>query len=308
MILYKYTTYHNCLKILLQKSIRYTQPICFNDPFELYPIIEEYFNNEQFEEMLDVVTQEPFLEQNYQTVLRDHYDNLSDDIKSLIKYEVFYPIQKRIIEDELKKRNLPIKQLIKESLNAGTVDIHAMMNVEYLKIINSIMGILSLSKINNDILMWSHYADAHTGVVLKIDSDNSFFEKLGEVNYPEDNERPKIKLSNRDYSSKDSISLYKKVFYSKSIDWKYESEVRDMKPLLNAHNSTEKDKSGMPIFLFDFPPEIIKGVIFGLRVDLEMISDFIKQITPIYGMLEYDKINLDPHKYDFVINKIEVAV
>jgi hypothetical protein len=308
MILYKYTSLQNGLKILLEKRFRYTQPICFNDPFELYPIIEEYYTEEQLDEMLDIVTQEPFLEQNYQAYFKKLYNNLTDEQKSLITFDKYYPIQKGIIEKELEKINIPIRKLAKDYLNDPKFDINSMMNLEYLKNINSIVGILSLSSINNDILMWSHYTKAHTGVVLKINTNNSFFSTLSEVNYPEANVRPIIKLSKRDYSTQESIELYKKIFFSKSRDWHYEKEYRDMKPLLNGYNTNELDESGMPKILFEFPPEIIEGVIFGLRVNNEMIVDFYQQIINLYNNLKYEKVFLDPNKYEFAIHEIEIAV
>ena len=46
---------------------------------------------------------------------------------------------------------------------------------EYL--INNI-GIFSLSKVPDNILMWSHYADSHKGIVLEFDSNHAYFNKF----------------------------------------------------------------------------------------------------------------------------------
>ncbi|HED08713.1 MAG TPA: DUF2971 domain-containing protein [Ignavibacteria bacterium] len=256
MILYKYTTYENALKILLEQKFRYTQPYCFNDPFELYPIIEEYFNNEQFEEMLEFVTQSPWIDDVYNTTIREGYDKLNNLQKSIIPYEQFFAIQKNKIQCEIRKKKLPLKELIRE--NIKKVDIDELMNLEYHKLINSLIGILSLSSKNNNILMWGHYANSNVGVVIKINANKNYFEYLDKVHYS--NDRPKIKLSKMDYTTQESIDSYKKVFFNKSLDWSYEAEYRDIKPLIKGSNLGKEDNNGFPIILFDFPIEIVEGI------------------------------------------------
>ncbi len=89
MILYKYTTYDCALKILLEQKFRYTQPYSFNDPFELYPCVEEYFNNEQFEEILDLVIQPNSIEEQLNKTIHNAYDKLNEFQKAIIPYQDF---------------------------------------------------------------------------------------------------------------------------------------------------------------------------------------------------------------------------
>jgi hypothetical protein len=180
------------------------------------------------------------------------------------------------------------------------------MNFEYHKLINSTIGIFSLASTYNNVLMWSHYSDSHTGIVIKINANKNYFEYLDEVNYT--NERPKIKLSKRDYSSEESIETYKKIFFNKSLGWSYESEYRDFKLLINGYNSEKKDKNRFPIILFDFPKEIIEGIIFGVRVDEEQIINFISQVEVEYNNLKYEKAFLDTDKFELEIHQITKSV
>jgi hypothetical protein len=43
------------------------------------------------------------------------------------------------------------------------------------KIAGNLFAFLSLSKVANSLLMWSHYTNAHTGFVIAFDSSNDFF-------------------------------------------------------------------------------------------------------------------------------------
>lgn len=83
------------------------------------------------------------------------------------------------------------------------------------------------SKKHNNSLMWSHYAQSHTGVVLGIYippvgkiSNNAYVMSLC-VNYAEEIIKQPAFTINDDKSK----SIYYWI-YTKSIDWKYEDEVR----------------------------------------------------------------------------------
>ena len=173
------------------------------------------------------------------------------------------------------------------------------MNIEYHKLLNSLVGIFSLSKNENNILMWSHYTNSHTGVIIKINANKNYFEYLDKVDYTI--ERPKVKFSKRDYTPEESLEAYKKVFFNKYSGWSYESEHRDMKPLIKGHNSGEVDKNGFPIILFDFPIEIIEGIIFGVRVVNNKITEFIAQVENKYNSLTYEVATLNPDIFELDI-------
>lgn len=84
------------------------------------------------------------------------------------------------------------------------------------------MGILSLSKINNNITMWSHYSNNHNGLVFEFNEKKDFylFKNLIGVNY----------LKKEEYSlfsfSKPALEEFARLVTSKYKDWKYEEEVR----------------------------------------------------------------------------------
>ena len=124
------------------------------------------------------------------------------------------------------------------------------------------------SKENNNILMWSHYADHHKGVCLNFKAKhgyktesfrhateyrltvNSVQTPLYPIKY--EKEKPKtIKLN--DLNQAKNIELFMDFFLTKSPCWEYEKEYR----LLS--QDTENIKK--------FKKEEFEGIIFGLRVD-----------------------------------------
>ncbi|MCL4511367.1 MAG: DUF2971 domain-containing protein [Bacteroidetes bacterium] len=111
--------------------------------------------------------------------------------------------------------------------------------------------VLCLSAVGNSPVMFSHYADKHRGVCLKFNSSLiPFHQNLQYVNYPKT--YPTIPLLGvtdfkEDYNRK--VRLH---YYTKAESWKYEKEWRV---------AIRKDGDGK----HDFPPEMISGIIFGLK-------------------------------------------
>lgn len=120
-------------------------------------------------------------------------------------------------------------------------------------------GILSLSKVYDDILMWSHYASDHTGIVIKLDLEKApeFFYKPIEVKY-----KKSYKPINTfiDYENNPEDYIYK-MYATKSKDWEYEKEVR-----------IYKDQSGS----YPINPMAICKIYFGCKVDEKKKNEFIE--------------------------------
>ena len=112
--------------------------------------------------------------------------------------------------------------------------------------------------------MWAHYAESHSGFLLEFDSESSFFKQQLS---PEDKLR---KLRKVHYSSKRPSLTFQEAnrltdFLTKSREWSYEREWRMIRPLQEA---TVTIKAGHEaIHLFSFPPNAIRSITFGARVD-----------------------------------------
>lgn len=90
-------------------------------------------------------------------------------------------------------------------------------------------GILALSKTNENILLWSHYAENHTGVAIKLNiaEDPEFFVTPQNIVYTK-HYTPLNYLRDSEKSILDTLS-------TKSIDWDYEEEIRVYKSNVGAH-------------------------------------------------------------------------
>ena len=104
-----------------------------------------------------------------------------------------------------------------------------------------------MSQVDNDILMWSHYAEGHKGYCLKFNSNilrQHFFCK--KVIYR--NIYPKL----REFT--DEVSISNLLMSSKSNHWQYEKEYRF---IVSPDNEVRE---------FTFPAEALEGVIFGCNM------------------------------------------
>jgi hypothetical protein len=113
------------------------------------------------------------------------------------------------------------------------------------------LGIYSLTRAPDDILMWSHYAASHTGFCLQFNDDpnNPFIGRAQPVIYS--GEYPVVNPFTQDYT----VRMEKSVL-TKADHWSYEQEWR-----IIDHN----DGPGLKYF----PAMLLVGVIFGYRMSSE---------------------------------------
>ena len=299
MILYKYTDIKTAIVILKNKRFRYTQPIAFNDPFEVSPIAEKEIETPFVKESIDFIISSPaHMEYAYEKTVRDFYDNLNAFQKSLITFEKYKEIQIQRIKTEIQKQNHPLQEILLEKIKNYVPDFTKYFFNNLPKAIGSSTGVFCMSKYSDDILMWSHYASSHFGVVIEIDTRNEFFINLNKVNY--DIKRPSIDVNKDHLIESERIKYAQDIFFTKSKAWEYEKEYRDVKRLDYGENANSIDELGYPIVLFEFPISIIKGIIFGSKMCEEEKDEYIYSIKNLGYNIEFKEASLD--KLFFKIN------
>lgn len=191
-VLYKYTTAEVGLKILETQTIRFSNPKTFNDPYDCNM---------------------PIIFKNSKKLDNEFFINLNKKIQKYLNLD-----QETVVK------------LNNELQNLKNINISISPN-DYLSIIleplKEDMRILSLSKINNNLLMWGHYAKNHTGIVIEFNTNYKFFKHLIKIEYS--NQIPKLKnflINDLCLSNSTSIKELRMLFHTKSIDWKYEQEFR----------------------------------------------------------------------------------
>lgn len=126
------------------------------------------------------------------------------------------------------------------------------------------VGICSFSAQNDDILMWSHYASAHTGFALEFASTSAtpLFGSSQQVKYADTYEFL------RDLADNDAA--VERILLTKSAHWSYENEWRIV-------DHEERDGRVGP---HKFDPALLTGVIFGCLMPAEnrnILSEMVAQ-------------------------------
>ena len=86
------------------------------------------------------------------------------------------------------------------------------------------VGILSLSKTKNNLVLWSHYGNNHKGYVLEYDFDINCFEI--DLNHSQIIDCRDVKYSKNPLKMRIFESSYTEFLFNKSLGWKYEKEFR----------------------------------------------------------------------------------
>ena len=143
------------------------------------------------------------------------------------------------------------------------------------------MGIYCLSRIDNDILMWSHYADGHKGICLEFDATKEIklFKQAIEVSYSD--KYPIVNIM-----AMDNPKEYWKALLKKSNHWKYEQEWRILKP-------SEEGGPGK----HDFQAELLTGVILGALISPEDRKEIMEWVSNYPAKIDVYEAKLSKTKY-----------
>lgn len=256
-ILYKYRNFESefHLDILRKNELYFATVLELNDPFDM-SVSVNFDNTNQYQ----------------------------------VKRNIDEAIQNGIYDDFKISRNMMRKDFALRLQN------YEKFKQEYQESINSEIlnfGILSLSKICNNILMWSHYSLNHTGFCIGIDI-NKFKERFNnyfgiyEIKYKAEGEFPNPFMRSKDKIFTDEL------FQLKYEIWKYEQEVRVAYKL----NSLKKQK-------LVFEDSLINEVILGLNCNIKN-ENIIKEILKHKYRIKLYK--MQKKLFSFELEKIEVKL
>lgn len=291
---YKYVTAETALKILMTRTVKYSSPVTFNDPFDTQTRIgfdvEDLELSEMLGDKLYALThaaKEPVL---------DIAAPLSGSIKR-VWHKVKNSSQKMTMDD-FAEYNKPVIQSSNRIIEAEA----RRVNDGWAQTVKA-SRVFCVSEEPGNLLMWAHYAKDHQGAVIE-------FECLPELDTPlcvakkvQYVPRPPVLAIASDFidwmtgqgsKQPDHGSLLFDLFLSKSEHWAYEREWRVFIPPSNILNPiVPKDQDGKEI-LFDlipFNPREICSVYFGCKISADNMDKIKRCLT---GDLEHVK------KYDCV--------
>jgi Protein of unknown function (DUF2971) len=251
-VFYKYTTRRSGKAILGNRSLRWSSPRLFNDPFDIqFDLHLEFDHGQAKARILD-------------SLWHAHYGDDPPPAENLLgrlisQYRGRFPRMTRA-EFELE---------FGDAVEGGLLAIRRVLPETQLEYRNHLsdVKVLCLSEVNDNILMWSHYSEQHMGMVLEfkcIEKLDSVFGVAQPVDYCEKMPR----LFDEDFlvqmqSGQVNMNvrqIYDKSVLSKATDWAYEKEWR----LVLNRTRTEQDYEDI-----SFSREELSAVYLGCRTPQE---------------------------------------
>ena len=190
-------------------------------------------------------------------------------------------------------------------------------------------GLISLTETNDNLLMWSHYADQHRGMVIEFDAKHQFFsDKSGDTGY--DRRIHRVLYRKERFSGCDEVANFtslSELFFHKSDEWEYEKEHRlllslsksdvilvpksyeniDSFPLTpftdNFDRLTSYESIDCALYFYTIPYDAIKSITFGCNVKEDLINEAKIKIKSNVNLqhvfIKKAIINQQDYKLDF---------
>lgn len=236
--LYKYRGFSvRALRAITEAEIHYAKPNSFNDPLDCDPTIDLDIGRASLEKLLFKMRSRRYDREKAAELIYylRHMSTEYGDYQSDPEVDAYLS---RMLAREIKD------ELDDELGNAGVV---------------------SLSETWRSVLMWSHYADEHRGICIEYDTTEQAHPRLLPVNY----KAPRAvrttdlwawKMRNDSDAREQVMQTY---YYSKSAEWRYEREWRDVRECSGSISV----------------PYRMTAIHFGMRCDGSVITTVVKLLT-----------------------------
>jgi len=237
----------------------------------------------------------------YGTMKFSRYDEFNDpfdcqvsyDIKDSIDYARTRHDLLKIVGEKLKLS--PAERISKKSIILRNIE-KSILSGEYHHGLLKKIGICCFSQTPDNILMWSHYAHNHTGIVIEFTTDQDKSIELYDaerllVGYPViyKSDMPRVSIRN----GQDGFDAFQQVLLTKSDNWKYESEFRVLSVI-----------QGPGIHSFDH--KLISKVILGAKMDPDekvQINNQINIINQSKGLnIQVSEAKMSSDRYEISIS------
>lgn len=264
-MLYKFLN-PNRIDVLQNMKIRFAQPIHLNDPFESNVLVDAG-------NFIDIESKLEEIEKGFAVE--------SEEDQAIVQSEM------------TKMREYAAQQMTPQVVGRRVM--------EYM---NRAQGVLSLSRANDNLLMWAHYGDSHKGFVIGFDETHRWFRgpnEFGNHTQPQNviytSRRPTFKTGAADF--------HEKLQSHKSIDWAYEEEVR----VFRAFGSTKEqidNHDPLKLHLFDIPPACVKEIFIGANASSQLKAQIMQAVfTRRLDVAVYQAYN-DDERYEIKFKPVEL--
>jgi hypothetical protein len=287
-LLYKYMGFDGDqprTSFLENESFRFTQRSLLNDPFETLPII--YPPNQYAEEDWDVAREE---------AVRAGNSNISqEDLKRLY-------LDTLLQRYDEKRFPMLYPRRIPEFDNAFVRSSEGYDKAKSNKVYSEIMkeldkyGIFCLTETRESLVMLTHYAKDHKGLVVGFNREHSFFLQNSPYAVEYSNRIIPITINNglvRVNGRVNSVALH--LLFRKHTDWSYEKEWRLIKNLEDC-NRLENNKD---VYFLKIPNTSINNITLGANMPQNEIESICNKISTDnrWSHLTVYKAELSPKEY-----------
>lgn len=263
---FKYASFETAMRVIESRSLRWSSPTKFNDPFDNQVGFVLDSNPDEFAKLLTA-----FIE-------RIVFSDIAPTLTPVTKFARLN-LALRSIRDRL-----PREGILRE-LHEGSIECAMRLDESILKMNRAIREyfghsqVLCLSELHDNVVMWSHYADEHRGVVFKLrcieEIDNALLgaRKVAYTNdfpnFPSDDEYAKHLTGEARF---DFPSMCMNLAFTKHTDWAYEREWR----VVSFMSMEEDPGEGYAIYRED--PRVFEAVYLGCRMEDKEVTSIVERI------------------------------
>jgi hypothetical protein len=268
---YKYVTKDVTKLIIKDHKLRWSCPLDFNDPFDHQcAFIDEGRIGALSVQLLKRI-------QEYVWDRDDiEFDTTDDPFGFALLMTKFKQLKDKVPREEL----LRDKSFLQQMIDAGKQALGIFNEQSRLFLLQT--RVMCVAEENDNLLMWSHYSEAHTGAVFKLNAIKELDVDLLAARKVEYSTEYPVLATEEEWV--DHLCCIKRLelgkrrldlFYVKSKDWSYEKEWRV--------SITSEDYPLNDAVYYAEPPEVFGAVYLGCRMpqeDKEQIMELADQSLP----------------------------
>lgn len=259
---FKYASLETAVRVIESRSFRWSSPTKFNDPFDhqagfVLPFTPEVFSQALISSIERIV--------------------FSDSEPVVTPTTSFSALTLKLRE---LRHKLPRGEVLRD-LGQSSSESAAMLHDSIAKLNTAVQDQLCHSRVFcvserfDNVVMWSHYADQHKGVVFKlqcIDEIDNTLLAARKVQYTDTFlPFPDADAYARHLTEEEPIDFTKCIWdiaYTKHVDWKYEEEWRVHIPLLN-------EPPGDGYSIYQENPRVFAAIYLGCNMASEDVKNIV---------------------------------
>lgn len=247
LIVYKYLSPDGVLPALRKHSVKYTPINEFNDPFEG---MLRTFNQEEFENLIQQALEAV---QKDSTWRKFCYSSIFADPEELYR-----------CRNDIQSGRMDLACILRVGLDRMSQDVMGRLPLD----ISKHFCMACFSACYNSILMWSHYARNHEGIVIGYHS--RYLGPLTPVQYRSERVPLPVYQFRKNKKSPSESMWHVKALTTKFSAWEYEQEWRGIE---QREKLLPKNAKPSDVLYSKVPPQAIASVIMGTRTDEALRSE-----------------------------------